>query len=146
MRRPTRGACTVSSAAATSQTPPVAAEQLAPALTGSRRQQPRECARPRERAPAALQHAGEEEGPEAAGEGEAEAREAHRGEADENGPARAEPDRGKATRQAADQRAGRIGGYECTCSSLREAELAGEMRQERSERRKQHRVDENEDR
>ena len=115
-------------------------------LAGHDREQPRERARPREAAAAALEEARREERPEAAGEGEAEAREPDERQPDEHRPARAEPRRRDPAGDPGDERAARVGGDEHAGPRLRQPELVREVRQERRQDREQHRVDEDEGR
>jgi hypothetical protein len=74
------------------------------------------------------------------GEGEADAGQSHQGESAEDCPPGAESSRSRSTRQAADERAGGIGGHEHARSGLRQMERVREVRQERCERRVQHGV------
>ena len=85
-----------------------------------------------------------EQRPEAAGEGEAEAREPDERQPDQHRPPRAEPRRRDPARQPGDERARRVGRDEDARPRLREPELVREVRQERRQRRVQHRVDEDE--
>ena len=115
-------------------------DHLAAALARRGGEQPREGARPREAAADALQEAGAGERPEAVGEREAEAREAHQRQADEDGAPRPEPCGRGSARQSADERAGRVRGDEHADPRLREAERVLEVGEERRERRVEHRV------
>ena len=73
--------------------------------------------------PDSLQEARAGERPEAVGEGEAEAREPHQRQADEDGSPGAESRGRGSARQSADERAGRVGGDEHACPRLREVEI-----------------------
>ena len=95
-------------------------DQLAAALARGRGEQPRERTGPGEAAAHALQETRPGERPEAVGEGEAEARKAHQRQPDEDGAPRAEPCCRGSSRQAADERAGRVRGDEDAGSRLRE--------------------------
>ena len=110
-------------------------------------EQPGERARPREGAARALDEAGREQTPEAADEGEAEARQAHHRQADQHRPPRPEARGRDAARQPEDERARGVGRDEHARLALGQPELRGEMRQQRRQRRVEHRVhgDENGD-
>src|SRR5438105_4807324 len=116
--RPTIAAWTVSSAAPASQTPPTAA--------------------------APQQQAGAEQRPEGVREREAEAREPHQREPRQHRPPRAEMRGSEAAEEPSYERAARVGGDEDPRARLGEPELVQEVRQQRRQRRVQHRVDEDE--
>src|SRR6185436_15159849 len=77
-------------------------------------------------------------------EREREARQSHQRQPDEDGAPRAESRRGEATREPADERAGCVRGDQDTGARLREVEVLGDAREERCERRIEHRVDRDE--
>ena len=119
-------------------------DQLPATLARRRREQPREGAGPGEAAAAALYEARRGERPEAVDEGEREARQPHQRQADEDRTPGAESRRDDAARQSADERSGRVGGDKHTRARLREVEVVGDPREERRERRVEHRVDRDE--
>ncbi len=117
-------------------------EHLPAARAGRPGNQPRERAGPGERAAEPLREPGQPERPGVPREAEGEARHAHDREPDEERAARPVARGRDPTRQCAEDGACGVGAHEQPRGRLGEAELVGVTRQERYERRVEHRLHE----